>query len=301
MSVDLPRPLDGEVRSLESRAGRLTYYAHGEGEPVLLVHSINAAGSAIEMKPLFERLSERYRVYALDLPGFGLSERSERDYNIALYSTAVEDMLHLITATEHQSIRVVSLSLSSEFVARALAHGAVGQSATAVDAFVMITPTGFRRGDDKRDGPAGSSREIRWFSKLLSLGNIGKRAFNLLSRPKTIRYFLKRTWGSDNIDEDLWHYDTLTTQQSGAHFAPLAFLSGKLFSKDCHALYRNLQLPVLVLHGTRGDFKDFRGAEWARSLANWRFIAYDTGALVHFEQPDEVNSEIQAFFESVSG
>ncbi|MEL7312537.1 MAG: alpha/beta hydrolase [Pseudomonadota bacterium] len=300
MSADLPPPLDGDLHQLHGRAGRLAYYVQGNGPPVLLVHSINAAGSAYEMRPLVERLCKEHRVYAVDLPGFGLSDRSDRDYNIALYATAVEDMLAHIALSEQQAIRVVSLSLSSEFVARALNQNQTPSAPFTVDGLVMITPTGFRRGDDKRTGPEGSSREIRWFSRLLKLGSLGKNAFSLLAKPKTIRYFLKRTWGSDNIDEGLWHYDTLTTQQPGAHFAPVAFLSGKLFSRDCHSLYRSLRLPVLVIHGTRGDFKDFRGSQWTDSESNWRIEPYPTGALVHFEQPDQVHAEIAAFFESLS-
>ena len=45
------------ARSTAGRAG-LSYYVAGAGAPMLLVHSINAAGSAYEVKPIFERLAE---------------------------------------------------------------------------------------------------------------------------------------------------------------------------------------------------------------------------------------------------
>jgi pimeloyl-ACP methyl ester carboxylesterase len=58
-------------------AGRLSYYVSGHGPPLLLVHSINAAGSAYEVKPLYEHYARSRTVYALDLPGFGFSDRSD--------------------------------------------------------------------------------------------------------------------------------------------------------------------------------------------------------------------------------
>ena len=57
--------------------------------PLLLLHSINAAASAYEMKPLFEHYSRERPVYALDFPGYGLSDRSARDYTPRLMTDAI--------------------------------------------------------------------------------------------------------------------------------------------------------------------------------------------------------------------
>ena len=48
MSLSLPHAVPGERHELASRAGRLSYYADGSGQPLLLVHSVNAAGSAYD-------------------------------------------------------------------------------------------------------------------------------------------------------------------------------------------------------------------------------------------------------------
>jgi pimeloyl-ACP methyl ester carboxylesterase len=49
--------------------------------PLLLIHSVNAAASAYEVRPLFDHYRGRRPVYALDLPGFGQSDRSDRLYS----------------------------------------------------------------------------------------------------------------------------------------------------------------------------------------------------------------------------
>src|SRR5688500_10817894 len=69
--------LDASRRTiLNARAGCVSCYedTSGSGTPVLLLHSINAAASAYEMRPLFEALRGERPVFAPDLPGFGLSE-----------------------------------------------------------------------------------------------------------------------------------------------------------------------------------------------------------------------------------
>ena len=71
-------------------AGDLACHVLGSGPPVLLVHSVNAAASAAEMAALAENLAADRRVWNLDLPGFGLSERSDVHYDIARFVAAID-------------------------------------------------------------------------------------------------------------------------------------------------------------------------------------------------------------------
>ncbi len=57
---------------LEKLQGLKLYYeVHGQGQPVILLHGWG--GNVNSLRPVFNRLTEHYRVYALDLPGFGRS------------------------------------------------------------------------------------------------------------------------------------------------------------------------------------------------------------------------------------
>ena len=288
---ELPPAVDAEQRSITEQAGRLSYYVAGEGAPVLLLHSINAAGSAYELKPVFEALTGSYRVYAPDLPGFGFSDRSRRAYTVSLYVSAIVDMLNEISV-EHgeQPVHAIGLSLTSEFLARAaVTHPSRFRSLT------LINATGFTASSDRLREPAGSTREMAWLSSVLEFPMWRGPLYRLLASPGTIRFFLKKTFGSDNYDEALARYDELTTQQPGAENAPYAFLSGRLFSKDIRNVYEQLELPVWLPHGNRGDFKDFRGAAWTRERSNWTKDVFETGALPHFEQTDAFVSKLTEF------
>ena len=276
--VHLPPAVDGERRETTGRAGRVSYYVAGNGQPVLLVHSVNAAASAYEMRPIFERVRDAKRVYAMDLPGFGFSDRAHRRYDVRLFVDAIHDMLEVIAEEVTDTpVHVTALSLASEFAARA-ATEQPGRFRT----LSLITPTGFNRGSDHLR-QLGATREVMGFSRLFEGKPWSRTLYGWLTSRASIRYFLRRTYGSREVDEGMVDYDALTARQPGAHYAPLAFLSGRLFSKDVRAVYENLQLPVWLGHGTRGDFKDFSEVDWTRGRANWTVVSFPSGALPHFE------------------
>lgn len=291
----LPPAVPGDRRDLRGRAGRIGLYAAGPSDaatpPVLLVHSINAAASAYEVRPVYERLSATRRVYAVDLPGFGTADRSDRRYDIRLYTDAVHDALDAIGAeTGGRPVDALALSLSAEFLARAAV-----ERPERVRSLALVTPTGFSRMQAARSGPSGSSREIPGIYAAVRFPLWSKGLYDLLVSRRSIRYFLERTWGSKAIDDAMVDYDWASAHQPGARFAPFAFLSGRLFAADVRDLYERLTQPVWMPHGTRGDFRDFSGAGWVVGRPNWTVTPYPTGALVHFEQPDRFVSEYRAF------
>lgn len=291
----LPPAVSGDRREIDRRAGRLSYYVAGRGAPALLVHSINAAGSAYEVRPVFEHLRASHRVYAVDLPGFGFSDRSDRRYEVPLYVAAIHDMLdEIATECGHAPVDALAVSLASEFVARAVADASARFRTLA-----LVTPTGFSRAYADLEGPAGATREIPGMYAVLTFPLWTRGIYGLLTSRRSIRYFLERTFGSKQIDEGMLDYDYLTTHQPGARHAPYAFVSGRLFSRDVRAVYERLALPVWVPHGTRGDFKDFSQKGWAEAKGNWRFQPYDAGALPHFEHAARFLADYNRFLETL--
>jgi hypothetical protein len=186
-------------------------------------------------------------------------------------------------------VDALALSLACEYLARAAT-----EDAAAFRTLAIVSPTGFN-GTKRYTGPAGTTRAVPGLHAVLSFGAWSGGLFGLLTRPKVIRYFLERTWGSREIDEAMWAYDVLTVQQEGAKNAPLYFLGANLFSADINTLYDALAMPVWMSHGVRGDFVDYRGAEAMKSRKNWRFRVFETGALPHFELPDAFTTAYDAF------
>jgi pimeloyl-ACP methyl ester carboxylesterase len=310
----LPPALAGERREFASPAGRLSYYVGGPDAdagagaatdvalgaatgatrpPVLLIHSVNAAGSAYEVRPLYERLRPARTVYALDLPGFGFSDRSERAYTPRLMTDAVLAMADEIRARHAGGpVDALALSLASEFLARAAV-----ERPEAFRTLALVSPTGFS-GRGPREGAAGSDRGMPGFHRVVAARAWRRALFGALTRRGTIRYFLQRTYGAKQVDEGMVDYDWLTTHQPGAEHAPLYFLSGFLFGADVGRLYRRLTQPVWMSHGVRGDFVDYRHEAEFAGNARWRLDVFPTGALPHFEQADEFARRYRAFLDA---
>jgi pimeloyl-ACP methyl ester carboxylesterase len=262
--------------------GRLTVYVAGAGTPLLLIHSVNAAASAAEVEPLIERYKNNRQVFCLDLPGFGLSERSDRIYTPRIMTDAILEVAHVIRSRHTNGIDALGLSLSCEFLARA-----ASEEPGLFRTLALVSPTGFSSRNVLR-GAAGTTRFKPWLHAVLKgPGSVwGRALFRQLTRPGVIRYFLQRTWGSSQIDERLWRVDVRMAKWPGAHHAPLYFLSGGLFSADIQTIYEQLRMPVWLCHGTRGDFTDYGRADLVAKRDNWTVTVFETGALPYFEVAD---------------
>ena len=292
----LPPALSGERREFAGKAGRLSYYSNGPepgSEPLLLIHSINAAGSAYEVRPLYEHYRNSRMVYALDLPGYGFSDRDDRDYTPRLMTDAIHSMVAEIQRVHGDApIDVLALSLSSEFLARA-----ASEAPAAFRSVALVSPTGFNQSTPDY-APPGSTRGRPALRNTFSFPLWSRAFFDLLTSKPSIRYFLEKTWGSKQIDEGLLEYDYLTTHQPGAQHAPYSFVSGFLFSLDIHRIYQSLAGRVWMAHGVRGDFTDYSRVGDFRTKPNWTIEIFKTGALPHFELLDEFTRSYDAFLAS---
>jgi len=298
-ACNLPPAVSGERRDLHGRAGRLSYYVQGPTNtqsataPLLLVHSVNAAGSAYEVKPLFEFYRDRRMVYALELPGFGCSERTDREYTPRLMTDAIHVMVAEIRRRHpNAAIDALAVSLSSEFLARA-----ASETSDAFRTLALVSPTGFD-GTAAYLGPSGSTRGNPLIYRLVTVPLWRRSLFNLLVSGASIRFFLRKTWGSRHIDEGLAHYDELTAHQDGACHAPYWFVAGFLFSRDISRVYQSLPMPVFMAHGVRGDFTDYRLKSTVEAKSNWTVEVFQTGALPHFEVLDAFTRHYDDFLES---
>jgi pimeloyl-ACP methyl ester carboxylesterase len=296
LSADgLPAPVSGQRHEIGSPIGRLTYYAAtpeagSKLPPLLLIHSINAAGSAYEIKPLYEYYRQSRTVYALELPGFGHSERRKREYSVRMMTDAILIMVGEIQNVHGRGpIDALAVSLSSEFLARA-----VSETPLKFRSVALVSPTGFRSRDAATQWRNGT-RGMPWLHALFEFPPWSKALFQLLTSRASIRYFLRKTWGSPDIDQGLAEYDYLTTHQPGAQHAPYYFVSGFLFSQDIIRIYHSLTLPVWMSHGVRGDFVDYSSKTQVADRANWTIQVFPTGAMPHFEAKDAFVQAYDAF------
>lgn len=77
----LPAPVSGDRVALQLPGfGQVVGFVAGQGAPLLLLHSVNAAASAAEVRTLHEHFRHSRTVLSIDLPGYGLSDRPDLAY-----------------------------------------------------------------------------------------------------------------------------------------------------------------------------------------------------------------------------
>ncbi|KAM7250796.1 hypothetical protein ACFE04_022679 [Oxalis oulophora] len=95
-----PQPVQG-IERLEYKAEgynfwtwrghKIHYVVQGEGFPILLIHGFGA--SAFHWRYNIPELAKKYKVYAIDLIGFGWSEKALIDYDAMVWKDQVVDFL----------------------------------------------------------------------------------------------------------------------------------------------------------------------------------------------------------------
>ncbi|EGV16910.1 alpha/beta fold hydrolase [Thiocapsa marina] len=270
---------------------RIAYYADtgAGGRPLVLVHSVNAAPSSFEVKPLFEHYRSKRPVYSLDLPGFGHSERRPAGYTPELFADVLARFLEQVVG---QPADVAALSLSSEFMARAMVD-----KPGSVASLALIAPTGFSQ--RVPPGP-GFGRIVH---PILKTPGLSQFLFDLVASRRSIRHYLGQSFVGEPPQEIL-DYAYATSHQPGARHAPLVFLSMQLFTPGAvDRLYAKLtDLPVLAI-ADRDPYIDFeRLDDFVARHPNWsrQRLAPNMG-LPQWERLPETVAALDGFWAKSGG
>src|SRR5258708_39784055 len=81
-----------ESRKVTIDGVNIHYVCGGSGPPLVLVHGLGSS-AAVEFYYNLEPLAAHHRVLAIDLPGFGKSDKPMLQYTIELFVKAVRDLI----------------------------------------------------------------------------------------------------------------------------------------------------------------------------------------------------------------
>lgn len=281
--------LSGEARSLTLPGfGRVNYYAddRGTGRPLVLVHAVNAAASAYEVKPLWNAYAGQRPVYALEWPGFGKSDRPDVTYTPQLMAQALQTLVQ----TLGQDVDVVALSLGSEFAARAALNE------PRIKSLALLSPSGFGQPKDSSQTSQQAAAQDGGVKRYNTLRKIDDALFGTLRTRPSIRYFLSKSFRGP-VPEDVIGYSMETSRQPGAKYAPLYFVSGRLFDRDGYGnLYSKLTTPTLVLYDQDG-FVSFDRLPLFAQQPNAKVVRIaETDGLPHWDKPAETVAALDEFW-----
>ncbi|WP_049926213.1 alpha/beta fold hydrolase [Halopiger goleimassiliensis] len=267
---DLENPLPGVERSYRWRGIETRYTVAGDpNDPdVLLLHGIYAGASSHEFEPVLEQLAEQYHVYAVDLPGFGRSERPPLVYSPSLYAEFVRDFGDDVA----DSPIVIASSLTGAFAVDAADDA-------DFEHLVLICPT-----DE-------TATERPWLRTLLRTPLLGTTLFNLLASKPSIRYFYDRDgyYDSDNVDPGAVEYAWQSAHQPGARYAPASFAAGTLDPDfDLATELAALETPTTLVWGRDAELVPLREGRDLAEAADRDLVVIDYATqLPHAEHPTE--------------
>ncbi|WP_306056802.1 alpha/beta fold hydrolase [Natronococcus wangiae] len=267
---DFEHQLPGLERTYRWRGIEVSYTVAGDpsDEDLLLLHGIHAGASSYEFEPIIERLAENYRVVAVDLPGFGRSERPPLVYSANLYAEFVRDFAADVT----DEPTVIASSLTGAFAVDAAED-------TEFDQLVLICPT-----DD-----TGTSRPR--LRTLIRSPVVGTTLFNALASKPSLRYFYDRDgyYDPDRIDEEEVEYAWKSAHQPGARYAPASFASGTLDPDfDLQTELAALETPTTLIWGRDADLVPLSEGRDLADAADLDLVVIDYATqLPHAEHPEK--------------
>ena len=103
------------------------------------------------------------------------------------------------------------------------------------------------------------------------------------------------------VDDGLRSYAYATAHQPGGARAPIAFVTGKLFTADIEETYARLERPVLALYDRDGYTRFDRLETLVERSPMWRSTRIlSTLGLPQFERPAETAQALEEFWRETS-
>jgi pimeloyl-ACP methyl ester carboxylesterase len=240
---DVPEPetgaLGGEAGTYSWKHGHIFYRHAGveDAPPVLFVHGIGAGARAFMWRRNFLPLSREFRTYAVDLLGFGYSDKpANAPYSSDLYAELIADFLREVVG---RPACVVAHTLSAAFAVRV-----ADERPELIDSLVLVSPTG-TDSLSARPGMTGAA-----FYGLLHSPVLGTSFYNAVTSERGVRDYAREQLFYDRrlaTPRVVAHYYAVS-HLPGAQHAATAFLSGYL-NTDMREPFARLRQPVTLAWG----------------------------------------------------
>jgi pimeloyl-ACP methyl ester carboxylesterase len=211
----LRNKIGGSERLYRWRYGSVFYTMDGEGEPLLFIHGVSAGASSFEWRNNFTALSDRFRVFALDLLGFGLSDKPDVQYTPEMYAQLIADFILDVIG------QPAGIAASSHGAAYAVQ--AASKHSLIINRLLLSCPTGI--GEAEGGGPVEPVLDAA-----LKVPVFGKSVYYGLTSRTAIGEFLKsRVYANpEAVTSEVVEQYYRAAHLPGASRAFKAFVSGKL-------------------------------------------------------------------------
>lgn len=281
----------GIGRRFSLAEGDIWYARLGSGPPLLLLHSPSAGASSYEWTRCAEALGAYRTVYAVDLPGYGKSDRPAVPYDSQYYLDVLAQFCKEVIANRHPT---ANIDLSATSLTCAWAAVLADQNPELIGRCVFVSPTGFP--ENPRRIPFG-----KIVGTLLRIPVAGKLAANLATSRRAVRQILtQRIFADPDIaSDDVVARVHQAAHQPGPGIAWSGFVDGSFETSSTEA-FRKLRCAPLLVFGEAAQSPeggDFRRCRDLRPDAPVLTIPR-AGALPQFESPEQFVAGVVSFLDA---
>jgi pimeloyl-ACP methyl ester carboxylesterase len=238
MAGELDTVLQGEELRYPWKYGDLFYKVMGkeDAQPLLLIHGFEPGASSYQWRKNIEPLARHFRVYALDLLGFGISDHPDIDYSAETYADLIHDFTKEIIT---QPAILVTHGLTGAY-----AIACAFRRPQLFDQLVLVSPPTSML---KEAIPGPFSMLIQ---TLFRLPILGRFIYNLYTSRPAIRAFYEKQ-GYHNLSalsDDMVEYLYTSAHQPNSH-QPIGALYSNHLHLDAQQPFARLELPVSLVLG----------------------------------------------------
>jgi pimeloyl-ACP methyl ester carboxylesterase len=266
---------------------KIRYTVAGTGKPLLLIHGFGASiGHWRKNIPVLAAAG--YQVFALDLLGFGGSDKPPLGYTLELWESQIKDF-----CSEHINQPTVFIGNS---IGALISLMLVTNYPEMTEGGILINCAG---GLNHRPGDLNPvlSMVMGVFTKLISSPVTGKLIFNSIRRQSQIRRTLYQVYcDREAVTDELVEMLYQPSCDVGAQQVFASVLTAPAGQSPAELLI-NLQRPLLVVWGEKDPWTPVTGAKIYQDLTennpDVQFeIIPNAGHCPHDENPQAVNEQI---------
>lgn len=265
--------------------GKIYYSVEGKGKPILMIHGLYIGASSLEWDENVRVFSKDYKVYSLDLLGFGLSDKPNISYSGYLYTSLINDFIKYVIK---EKTIVIANALAADHTVMAYNF-----NSNNFDKLVLISPKCLN------NVKYPNSKDFIT-NRILRLPVIGDIIYNLCASKIYMQWFLKNKYfnKSFKINKKLVNdYYCMAHYTNKASKHSVSNLVTNIINVNTKDSILNITIPVLIIWGKYNSLNPLENYYSIRSDLNEHsvHIFQDSKTMPHLEESNNFNYVVHTF------
>lgn len=273
-------PFDESFKTYEWRLGNVAYSVRGSGKPLVLIHgAAPGSSSAVWMKNV-KALAENYRVYTLDLLGYGSSQRVNTTYTAYTYASLINDFIRDIVGK--------GAAVMAEGEGAMFALTAYRKDPSGFRKLVLICPRGI--------GGRPAANSDKKFRIIFSLPVIGESFYLINVSMAAVKSRLRNMILNREKTKILTEKFYAAAHHGGGmnRFVYASYRANYMYA-DVMPYIPEVKIPTLYIWGEQAaDYENFEEIQGMSKRAEY-VVFEDTASLPNYENAEELNNIVREF------